>query len=542
MSSASARTKSGPIGVAATSLSEKVNQFFFAEEAPYGMAVLRMVLPLAMFIDFVSRYLWVREIYSSDGSPAPIAENYGYPGFVPIFPGPVAVGLYTAMLFLFLTAAIGWRTRLSLAVSGVLMFLFAMADCMSTQSKYHVIATHFMLLLAVSRCGDIWSVDRWLLGNDPNVTFRTLRSPVWPQRLVQILLGMIYFGASITKMHTPGFLTGDQMMYWMMSYINGNHSLGDYLTQYPILIIISGYVAITWEMIFLFMVWQKWARWPVLFVGCLFHIMTSFTLGLNMFPAVMIASYAVFFTETDVLALRRFVRGFRLLSWTTGIFRMPSLRVPNQRWLTGGYAAACVVLSLAAVQAEQWMDVYHERGPDGPLPLKEISAEEADRLLRKERPLLEADKILAVDVGSSTIGDHLVSFRKDFRHGDMVIVQVSLNPPHEDLWVDCNLHDADGLMIARSGAIVPRDSLRSHFKFKFDETVPPGECVFVVKSSGQEVARKVINVRRAIGAERADDSEAGTVEGVEESPAATPEEPAAETSEPPPQQEVIDEK
>src|SRR5207248_2160846 len=136
-------------------------------------------------------------------------------------------------------------------------------------TKYTVIATHMLLLLGLSNCGAIWSVDCWLRDR----TRRTprlfpaadeYRSAVWPRRLMQILLGIIYFGAAITKLHTPAFFSGDQLMYWMMTYLNNPHPLGDYLTQYQLLIVICAYVTVVWEITFLFTVWRPWLRVPVL--------------------------------------------------------------------------------------------------------------------------------------------------------------------------------------------------------------------------------------------------------------------------------------
>ena len=209
-----------------------IQRFFFAEEVPYGMALARIILPFVVLFDVVPRWPYARELYSSDGAPAPLADNFGQFQWLPEFSGGVAVALYTVFLVLMVTACIGWCTRFSLLVLAPLYGYFGMIDCMSTVTKYLVISTHFMLLLGVSSCGAVWSVDAWLKRRSqpawPTLGERhtELRCPIWPQRLIQLLLGIIYLGAVPTKMHTPVFFSGDQLTYWMMTHINFDHTLG----------------------------------------------------------------------------------------------------------------------------------------------------------------------------------------------------------------------------------------------------------------------------------------------------------------------------
>src|SRR6185369_6710366 len=209
----------------------------------------------------------------------------------------------------FITSMIGWRTRFSLLGAAGLYFYFQQLDGMSTITKYTVIAAHLLFLLGLSNCGDVWSVDRWLSDRrGRGLPLANCTSTVWPQRLMQLLIGIIYFGAAITKLHTPAYFSGDQLMYWMMTYLNNAHPLGDYLTQHPVMIVVCSYVALVWEITFLFTVWRPWLRVPVLVMGIMFHLMTWFTLGLIVFPMVMISAYFCFVTENDV---RRIAHRFR---------------------------------------------------------------------------------------------------------------------------------------------------------------------------------------------------------------------------------------
>ncbi len=42
------------------------------------MAVVRMLLPAVLLLVMVPRWFHARELFSLDGAPAPLADNYGY--------------------------------------------------------------------------------------------------------------------------------------------------------------------------------------------------------------------------------------------------------------------------------------------------------------------------------------------------------------------------------------------------------------------------------------------------------------------------------
>ena len=188
------------------SLSKRTERFFFEEEVPYGLALVRIFMPLALLSMALPRWSTARELFSNEGATAPLALGYGYLQLLPEFSGSIVVGLYSAMVMALVCASLGWCTRTSLIVSNVLFTYFCMLDYVSTMTKYTVIATHMLFLLALSECGSLWSVDAWLAGRQRShwpvePALQRRRFPVWPRRLLQIHVGAVYLGAAITKMH-----------------------------------------------------------------------------------------------------------------------------------------------------------------------------------------------------------------------------------------------------------------------------------------------------------------------------------------------------
>ncbi|MGE5195244.1 MAG: HTTM domain-containing protein [Deltaproteobacteria bacterium] len=510
---------SGAIGTSrqvVETFSGRLKTFFFARELPYGMALMRISLPAVLLVDIVRRWPYAREFYSTDGATAPLFENFGYPHFLPFFAAPVAVGLYTALVLFMVASAAGWFTRISMPVATALYFYFTMLDCLSTISKYTVMATHLLLLLSLSNCGDLWSVDSWLRRRRlrrefPGAPLPAVRGPVWPQRLAQILIGMIYFGAAITKLHTPEFFSGDQLVSWMMTYINNEHPLGDYLLQYPLLVSVSCYITFFWELTFIFLVWGRKMRWWLLAVGTAFHLMTWLTLGLIIFPLVVSAAYMVFLQERDVRAictwrfLRRLFPGLSVPP-AAAVDEPPAVNWRGRFGSIGAFAMVMALLCLAGIEAEHLTDHYHMRGPGGPLPLREMTDEELQPLFAPDRPIRQSDKLLAFDLGSLLVGEHLVHTRKEFRQGEQLVAQVTLNKPRDDMWVDCLLCEAarddsseetrlvPGRIVAKIGLPMYRESFRGNFIFNLDEALDPGDYFLRLRSGAEEVSRRHFRV------------------------------------------------
>jgi len=482
------------------SLPSQIREFFYKEEVPYGPALVRIVMPLVLLVPTLQRWPFVRELYSADGSPAPLWETFGHPGMLPELPGSVAVAAYCAMIFFLIASSVGWFTRLSLVASLVLYTFFTMTDALGTVTKYTVIASHVLLLLSLSRCGAIWSVDAWLAGirrnswpGEPSVNWP--QSAIWPRRLLQILIGVTYLGAAITKMHTPAFFGGDQLIFWMLSNWNFSNPVGEYLTLLPTLLVLFAYIAIIWEVLFLFLCWRGWGRVAMLSLGVTFHLMTTLILGLYIFPMVTITVYLSFVNEQDVARFARLGRRLRRRLRSAKPVAAPIVsrfRVPEWARLPAPAAFGLGLLGVIAlgVQVEYLSDPYGLRRSEGPYALQEIDSDLVREMLKPADALREQDKFYAMDIGTTQVGGFLVDHRREFTQGERAIVEISLNTPHEDLWVECNLHDAENRTVDRVGQVVPREFSRAYANYTFTTAIEPGEYYIVLKSSGQEITRR----------------------------------------------------
>jgi hypothetical protein len=407
----------------------------------------------------------------------------------------LASALYGLMLFALLSAIFGFRTRTSLLIATPLYIYFNLLDAVGTMTKYTVIASHVLLLLSLSPCGEVWSVDallrRWKLGRAAAMppTF-----PVWPTRLIQLLFAFVYFGAAITKIQTAAFFSGEQMRYWMFSNWNYPNPLGEFVAMSPAILLTSGYLTVVWEFAFPILVWRPLGRYFALGFGTLFHLLTLPLLGLYIFPFICIPCYCAFLTENDIVAIRNWLKSIRFPAKAVAAPRVLLAKLIQARPaaipLPVLWTAFAALAAVAAAEADYRFDVYQLRANNGPLPLNSLDPVVARTMINSQRPLREKDKFFSFNIGTQMMGGQLANSRSEFKIGDTIIAQCNLNTPHEDLWVECVIEDDQQRVIDTTGHFVTRDLLFTNFPWKTCDRLIPGNYFVVLRSSGQEVARR----------------------------------------------------
>jgi hypothetical protein len=163
----------------------------------------------------------------------------------------------------------------------------------------------------------------------------------------------------------------------------------------------------------------------------------------------------------------------------------------------GLFAFLLTIVSVVAVEAEYRLDPYGARRAEGPHALRELDPQFVKQMFVGDRPILEYDKFVTFDVGTKMFGGVLLDRKDRFRHGEAIVVQCRLNPPHEDMWVECNLHDASNLVVDRVGQVVVRSQLRGNFMYRAADALLPGTYFLVLRTGGQEITRRRIEITYA---------------------------------------------
>jgi len=318
---------------------------------------------------------------------------------------------------------------------------------------------------------------------------------------MQLMIGIVYLGAAFTKMHTPAFFSSDQMLHWLLTNVNNSNPVGEYLSYYPATLVVSAYITILWEVLFVFLAWRGWNRFFMIGLGVAFHLGTTFLLGLYIFPLVCFAIYASFIYEEDIQRFTAFCkrveeRGSRLVSKLRTIGKSIGRAIPEATPRQGSLAFGAVVLlaTFGGVGVEYQLDPMGTRRVEGAWPLKELDPATVVPMLQQSERIRESDKYLSFSIGSDMLGGVLMDRKDVFHHGEPIVAQCTLNPPHEDMWIECNLHDGDGRILDRVGQVADRTMLRVSYAFVLRESLLPGQYFLVIRSGGQEITRRPLTL------------------------------------------------
>ncbi|HEV8004300.1 MAG TPA: HTTM domain-containing protein [Planctomycetaceae bacterium] len=482
-----------------------LREFFHGSETPYRLALIRMCLAFTLLFPTGYRWFYSREIFSTDGSGISLWSIYGHslPWLEPN--GTAVVAIHSIVLLALVTSCIGWCTRFSLMLSTIGYTYLNLLDILASLNKSSAIASHVLFFLCWSQCGAVWSVDSWLArrrllrqGVPPELLPGPPSSPLWPRRLIQLLLVTVYVSAGAIKLQLRTYFTGEHLQTWMLSTIHTPNLLGGSLALHPTLVIVGAYVTVLWELLFIFLVWKPGTRRWVLGLGILFHILTCLTLGLFIFPMICLSAYPAFATDSEIESVRRTLEN----AWNRLVARLGTVGaavgqiVPTiaPAWSRGTFAAALLVTGVGGVALEHKIDRYGLRRPEGPYQLQELDEREVADLLGPTRRIEPEDKILNFDVGSILVAGCLLDRRTTFHQGETVRVQCGLIPPHESMWVQCNLHDSQNRVVDTIGLLLSCDMLRVHFFYNLGDCVTPGEYSLVLKIAGEEIMRRPITV------------------------------------------------
>ena len=139
-------------------------------------------------------------------------------------------------------------------------------------------------------------------------------------------------------------------------------------------------------------------------------------------------------------------------------------------------------------------DPFGENRPEGRFALQPISKERAAELLRNDLQLDVADKVFSIDVGSVRFNDNLVDRKTQFHVGDKAMIQCSLLPPHEDLYMEAHLVNEEGHIVYRLWQVVARETMRGHFWFQMGDNLDPGLYSVVIRIDGQEAGSRTLEL------------------------------------------------
>jgi predicted DCC family thiol-disulfide oxidoreductase YuxK len=210
-------------------------------------------------------------------------------------PSPFVLDIIYVLLLLFAVGAmIGFVTRFCI-LGSVALYAYIIGMWWSFEGIHHSeeIFIFAMTALLLSPCGKVLSVDELLArvkeskkrGEFQRNRPENLESEfaLWPIRLVQVLIALIYFNAGFWKLKLagPSWADGVTLQFHLIRhYFLGQYvsELGFVISQYPTILKTLSVLTLVWELGFPIILIVPKLAWIWLPMGLLFHIGTGFTM------------------------------------------------------------------------------------------------------------------------------------------------------------------------------------------------------------------------------------------------------------------------
>jgi hypothetical protein len=173
-------------------------------------------------------------------------------------------------------SCIGLATRFSTVAAFVLGFyLLGLQQNFSRIIHNDAVVVLVMGTLALSRCGDRWSIDSLLKreGADSCLSGEY----TWPSRMIWLIMSLIYFASGFAKLRHSGlaWIFSDNMATLLVThnYVGSPWtSWGLHVAQFTWLCYLMAAAAIIVEIAFPIAMFSRRLRWPILSAAFLMHL------------------------------------------------------------------------------------------------------------------------------------------------------------------------------------------------------------------------------------------------------------------------------
>ncbi len=192
----------------------------------------------------------------------------------------VISGIITAFLMM-----IGWQSRLTTCITWLVWVSLWNRNPLLLDGDDAVLKMMCFYLM-LSPCGNCWSIDAFLHSKPQTIA-------IWPLRLVQFQIALIYFVSGWVKFDSPEWLDGTILQYVL---IHPQYSRWDGwgIIGYPIITgLLAGFVGLIrwWELLFPVLLLNTYTRKVSILLGILFHIGLLLTMNLRWFAVIMLMLY-----------------------------------------------------------------------------------------------------------------------------------------------------------------------------------------------------------------------------------------------------------
>ena len=284
-----------------------LEKFFFGQTDLFPVALFRLVFAIIMILMYTMRFFEIPLMFFDSGlMPFELASQF-MPDFVkpPIYWFPTS----DSMVVTYMCVHMGLLLLLTLGILGqfttwiVLFFHLALLQRNYTlMYGADLISTFFLFYLGFIQHNKYFSVLKYFRGR----VITGIRSDLSSLgvRFIQIQLIVTYTYTGLEKLKGISWWEGTAVWKVIGNSLMVPFDL-TFMSHFPFLIAAATYLTVLFEIYFGFAIFVPWLRKPWLILGGTFHLLAAVTMGLIFFSGVMVSSYIVFFTSTELKNLGR---------------------------------------------------------------------------------------------------------------------------------------------------------------------------------------------------------------------------------------------
>jgi hypothetical protein len=268
---------------------ERWRTFWFARIPSPLFSLLR----IAIGATGLAQLLFVRDIRTF-WSPAGLMAGTAHPAisaWLLAHELGVAAGLalFVAELVCLTAMTLGYRSRTAV----VLVFIGArFEDWWNLLPSYggSALWTNLVFCLIWADTGRFWSLDR---RRDRSSDPEDAGQPIWPLRLMQFQLALMYFVSACWKLLAPQWRDGSALLHVLrdQSY---TRFPGDWYGPLEPVLTLATYATVAWELCFPAMLWNRHTRRIALASGVMIHLLMWATLDVQLFSVIVVTGYLSF--------------------------------------------------------------------------------------------------------------------------------------------------------------------------------------------------------------------------------------------------------
>lgn len=297
------------------------DDFWFKRVETSTLALLRIAFALVIVAWTISLAPTLFAFYSTDGIlPAqPDFAGDAAWGLLGVFTSDAAVTILYFLLFVSsISLLFGFQTRVAAIVVFVCLVSFGRRNPWVLNSGDQLLqALAFYMVLMPS--GAALSVDRWLNRGERFWDFPT--RAIWPLRLVQIQVSIIYLAAVWAKVRGTTWNEGTAVSYAMRIGDIGRLPVPGFITDSLVISNVLTYGTLATELALGILVWNRVLRPWVLLLGVGLHLGIDYSVRVGFFSYAILITYIAFLPPGTATSLILSFRD-RLAGWSL----RPSLR------------------------------------------------------------------------------------------------------------------------------------------------------------------------------------------------------------------------